>query len=109
MLNETILNSTFMYRRNSLTCTVANNANLTEPFNGLMRHLIFSREVFSNNSASMRGIQTGDNLNILSYFRLDSLNETVYRYNKSVQRNLTFRNVTIDYLAEPEQVCYCQP
>lgn len=83
MANETSLNSTFMYKKASQVCTLANNVNLTESFNGLMRHLIFSKEAFTNNSLSMRAMESAENLNILAYFKFDSLDETVYRYNKS--------------------------
>lgn len=108
-VGETAVNNTFI-NSNSDFCTIGNSLDLKDPFNGFMRHLVFSREGFNTNqdiTSRIRSLPLPTDFNILAYYsfgREFNSYETYY-YNSS--RNFTTSNVAISYASEPEQVCYC--
>lgn len=71
-------------------CTVGNSAGLNYPFNGNMRHLVFSLAGFDSNqniSSIVRSVPVPSDQNVLAYFQFQQgfSNQETYYFNASRQ------------------------
>ena len=83
---------------------------MSDPFSGLIRHLVFSRSAFLNTSFNAaHAAPSAQDSNILAYFRFDRQSQFRETFRHSPDREITVRNVTIIGTVEPEQACYCFP
>jgi hypothetical protein len=79
-------------------CTIGNSKDLKDPFNGYMRHLVFSKEGFSSNqdiTNKTRSVVLPNDTNVLAYFKFQKeFNyQEAYFYNTS--RSYAYANLTI--------------
>jgi hypothetical protein len=95
------LNTTFLAR--SDFCTLGNSLNLSDPFSGLVRHLVFSRSAFLNTSFNAaHAAPSAQDSNILAYFMFDRQSQFRETFRHRPDREVTVRNVTIIGTVEPE-------